>query len=55
MRLNFRHNRTTQKFNGTVNFIFEEESEAMMLFNHIDGKDFNNFILRPEWIPERKF
>ena len=54
LRIHLRHNKRTNKFNGTVNFNFEEEHHANEFYNYIDGKDFNNFILRPEWIEQRR-
>merc|ERR1711976_310840 len=52
-RMNFRQNRNTQKFNGVVNFNFDDDSHATHMFKKIDGKDFNNFMLRPEWIVKK--
>jgi len=54
VRLNFRQHRNTQKFNGTVIFSFEDKEDCTRMFNYIDGKDFNQFILRPEMMSERR-
>ena len=54
-KLHFRTNRKRNTFNGTINFNFDDQNHANEFFNVLDGKDFNNFILRPEWIEQRKY
>ncbi len=49
----FRKSMHTDVFNGMVNFYFDDQSQAVLLKNELEGAVFNNYELYTEWFERR--
>ena len=50
---NFRKSMHNDVFTGVVNFYFEDQSQAILLKNELEGAVFNNYEIFTEWFERR--